>query len=160
MFSHWQGIEVCSKGIRASVGLSSRLTPPWTPLGCVLIILFPVLTALSSSEWERMENQRRTRKFYPRGALKGKGTSRWFSASVLLMVLKRCWSSQPHFLLLLSHAMNDKQQQASKQKKKTSDDNRLVDRSLARPARRLQRLEARFPASAVCWLGWLRLFGG
>ena len=85
------------------------------------------------------------------------GKRDWFSASVVLMVLKQCWSSQPHFLLTLSHAMNDEQQQANKQK---TSDNRLIDRSLARPGRRLQSLEVHFPASAVCWLGWLRLFGG
>ena len=86
------------------------------------------------------------------------GKRDWFSASVVLMALKQCCSSQPHFLLTLSHAMTDEQQQANKQK--TSDSNRLVDRSLARPVRRLQSLEVHFPASAVCWLGWLRLLGG
>lgn len=62
MFSHWQGIEICSKGIQASVGLSSRPTSPWTPwANCVFIIPFPVhLAALSGKGWRIREEHGRS----------------------------------------------------------------------------------------------------
>ena len=45
-----------------------------------------------AAKWERMGNQRRARKLYPGGA--PEGTWGWFSASVVLVVLKQRWASE------------------------------------------------------------------
>lgn len=154
MFSHWQGIEICSKGIQASVGLSSRPTSPWTPwANCVLIIPFPVhLAALSGKGWRIREEHGRS---IPEEHSGEKG-----------LVFCQCCFDGPEAVLLVSatfpadsKSRHEWRATTSKQTK-SSDNNRLVDRSLARPVRRLQSLEVHFPVSTVCWLGWLRLLGG
>lgn len=82
MFSNWQ--EDLYKEIRyiprasGPPRLSGSPTSSWTGLkeACVPIIpsylCWRVCSLHLSSEWKRLENQRITWKFYPRGVLKGK----------------------------------------------------------------------------------------